>query len=77
VNEPEEKPKRGWLRTSVSSLAYLCAQVGTHRMLMMIGMVVGLMALGRETFTPQASALGAGVFVAGCVIAGALIRPRP
>jgi hypothetical protein len=44
---------------------------------MMIGMVVGLLALGRETFTPQASALVTGVFVAGCVIAGALIRPRP
>ena len=44
---------------------------------MMIGMVVGLLALGRETFTPQASASVTGVFVAGCVIAGALIRPRP
>jgi len=77
VNKREEKPKRGWFRGLVSSVAYLCAQAGTHRILMMTGMVVGLLALGRETFAPHAPALGTGVFAAGCVIAGAFIRPRP
>ena len=43
---------------------------------MMIGMGAGLLALGRETFVPHAPALGTGVFAAGCVIAGALTRPR-
>jgi len=77
VSEPEEKSKRGWFMGLVFSVAYLFAQAGTHRLLMMIGLFVGCLALSREIFAPHAPALGTGVFAAGCVLAGALIRPRP